>query len=445
MCRWILLLTIAIGFILVAQPRPSGGYSTEQRWPQVRQTLRYYVYPDLATKLRIGSGQQTIVTGQVRRSSDAWSVSSRLKLIHDNGSGMSRYVDGRDLNNPSTFGIAGPNPGANSAFLHLNTNIAFQWNTVGDMGPRYDDFGQQIGWIADVYKVALHEFGHWLMLNNAPSETWQHPHPNTDPLYPEANSVMWFDPSGSKSVLLMDDKEAATIMYGIETGFENSQFLGLLDSTGRNPSPSLSMNTASYQSSCSGSTGGTPDYWTYNSGTDGIPEAGPGKNRFMRFRGCAKSSTLLGKAYIPLASYDHVSGGGDSYGDNGGNPNCGYPCYVTIQAGMNLRWLQRNEEGCAVIVSFEFTDGTYLHSSHLGVRDTSGRTITPAGRCTYFPPGSSWFFVQVNFSQTENYSVVGKTIRRVLVVYDNTGRIRTERWRTYFDDVILGCDPPTCN
>jgi hypothetical protein len=413
-------IILAIVVIMLA-PGTSQAYSTRHRWPQTQRSVTYWVYTDLSDKLFPNGGSQagqTKVVNAIVDSAHQWNISSGFKF-HRTTSFVERHWDAYDLMQPNWFAIVIPTTSGGTNILTrartvFNNGPQFTWFTDGTMGPRSGG-----GWRADVYKVALHEWGHWIFLQDYPENVHNYPDPNNL----QANAVMWIDTNGAKPWLLIDDKEGAVMTYGIETGFSESQFLGLYP----NVPPSPNQNVGTYLDVvCGATTGGSPDYWTYNAGEDGIGELGNGKGRYMRFRGCAKSSSSVAKAYMTLAGNSHAPGG-DGPGAQGAS--CGFNCYQQIQSGMNLRWLQRNAQGCAAFISLEFTDGTFLHSSQYNVVDTAGRRLTAVDRCTHYPvgPPTGGYFIQIRFSGSENSTVLNKTIKRYIVVYDNTGNVKNER------------------
>lgn len=418
--RSAILLLSVITTLLIVNLGTTHAYSTQpgpKRWPQTTKSKTYYVQTNLWSLLGLPSSQQTTIINAISNARNQWNISSRMTFVRDpGGSSLPRYWTAGYINSSSTAAHVIFNPGTDEAYTVFNTHPAFTWYLNGTHGPRPGG-----GWNTDVYKVSLHEWGHWFSLQDYPSYTWLQTTGGT-----QANAMMWYDPHGSKTSLFTDDKAGATMIYGISTSFEVSQFLGLLNASGQNPVPMPANNVAAYAATCTAASSGNPDYWTYNAGTDGI-SASPGGGRFMRFRGCARSASLQARAYMFLASSTH-----DSSGHQGSA--CAANCYQKIQPGMSLQWLQRNQEGCAAIISLRFTDGTYLHD-YPAVADTSSRTVVPYLRCQYYPAGGGWYSVRVNIG--EYSALIGKTIDRYLVVYDNGATPKIEKWRIYFDDVRI--------
>jgi len=223
------------------------------------------------------------------------------------------------------------------------------------------------------------------------------------------------------SNLTIDDKEAATMEYGLWTHFEQSQFLGL--------SPNLPPAPASGITSYGSCASGTSDYWTYNAGTDGVPTS-PDGGRFMRFEGC---STAGGHAYMTIASKDQDNvGEKDTVTPPLTVPQCGTPCYFQIPTGRTttLSWWQYNVGHCVASLDPEFTDGTTLRDS--GLVDQNGVSVHSAQRnCVHYGQ-NNWFHVTVNLTP-----LAGKTVKRWSVGYDESYYNGSGNWRVYFDGIAI--------
>lgn len=109
---------------------------------------------------------------------------------------------------------------------------------------------------------------------------------------------------------------------------------------------------------------------------------------------------------------------------NSGGAQCGDPCYLKVRSGMVLTWEQYNVTQCTVSVDIEFSDGTTLRDS--GLTDSDGYDVHPQYRPCY----SGWHTVSINLSP-----LAGKTIRRILIAYDNPNGSST--WRSYVDDLKI--------
>lgn len=235
-------IALALAVLVASAPVQSAtAYSTALRWSQSTTQISYAINGSLSTALGL-PGQQATIETRIRDAAFQWNIASRLKMNNNipYSESVSR-VTSADLGSDDTVfaNVTWQLSGSSvvRAWTRFNTNSKFDWNTNGTMGLRGDGV-----WDADVFKVAVHEFGHWLALGDAPDEVWEG----------GFNAMMWFDPQGSKSSLFMDDKEGATMMYGLQTGFEVAQFLGLLP----NPAPvSPSVGVGAYNT-CSGN----PDY-----------------------------------------------------------------------------------------------------------------------------------------------------------------------------------------
>lgn len=364
------------------------AYSTGYRWPQGTSGIYFSVAPSLANSIGL-SGQQAAVEQAIQNAAAEWSKAARLSIVYNSGASYS--VTANWLSSTflgiTYYGTSGST--LQSVRTEMTTNSAWMPWHLNATQP-------------DVYKVMLHEFGHWLTLLDHPQNMW-------DGAY---GAVMWY--GAEKSALYIDDKEGATNMYGIWSKFEVSQYVGLYQVP-----PTYSIGVASF-----GNCGtGAPDYWTYNVSSEGIPSS-PSGGRVMRFRGCATSNgSTPNYAYLPLASYERDSNGEDT---SGPRSPCGSPCWMKITSGTHLRWEQYNATKCTVTFDLEFTDGSSLRDS--GLYDSAGRSVHPTNRTCVVTPQGSWYSVDIDLSP-----LAGKTIKRWLLVYDTP--LDSGTWRSYFDNV----------
>jgi len=254
------------------------------------------------------------------------------------------------------------------------------------------------GQTPDLYSVALHEFGHWLKLDDDPQKKYYVPGECS------GYGAVMMGGVGILNSLCTDDKEAANMMYGPDTRFEAGQYLGLYQT---NP---LHI-TGVQQFNCSS---GVPDYWTYSQGN--TPPSGG--SRSMRFSGCAiANGGDPNFAYMKLASANE-----DGNGKNGAP--CGAGCYLRVQSGMVLRWEQNNQYSCKVSLDIEFTDGSALRDQPLV--DNYGVSVHPAQRTCF----SGWRSISINLG-----SLVNKHIKHIFVVYDDPNG--SGQWRSWFDNIRI--------
>lgn len=364
----------------------ADAYTTGAYW-WTNSLFAFKVNQSLQSMLPGLAGQQASINQNIVNAAAEWNKASQFIFVNYSSMNCSFPSDGcfdAAVIEPYQWAVTSWH--ANSHILDHATvqfNKSFTWHLNGQE--------------PDIYRIALHEFGHTLTLLDNPSYTWGG----------SGQSVEWY--SGSKTGLYMDDKEGATMLYGPWTHFEVSEYLGLYQTL-----PFYESGVHSF-----GNCGtGYPDYWTYNPGSVGIPSS-PSGGRVMQFAGCAVSNgSSANYAYMPFAVSSHDS---PQYG---GGAQCGDPCYLKVRSGMHLSWEQYNVTQCTVSIDIEFLDGSSLRDS--GLSDTEGHSVHPQ----YRPCFSGWHSVDVNLS-----SLVGKTIRRILIVYDNPNG--TSTWRSYFDNLQI--------
>jgi hypothetical protein len=332
-------------------------------------------------------GQQAVIEQKIQDAAGSWNHVQWFEFLFNNTSctqfNYNVCVDAANLNNVGILAVTdwgNPPPPLtlNKANIVLNTQLA--WHVNGND--------------PDVYEVTVHEFGHVLGLYDFPDENW----PND-----AQDSPMWY--SGQKKLPYIDDKEATTMLYGIWTQFEVSQFLGL-----NNALPFYQQSVHSYSNCATG----YPDYWTYDP-----PVLSPNGGRAMRFSGCAVGNGASPNfAYMPIAVAEHD--GTALY--NPQVPACGNPCYLQVRNGLTLKWEQYNTSTCTVSIDLEFSDGTTLRDS--GLVDNFGVNVHPSQRTCF----AAWRSISVDLSP-----LAGKTIKRWLIAYDNPNASGT--WRSYIDNL----------
>ena len=283
-----------------------------------------------------------------------------------------------------TYTLANPTPGSISR-SYTRFNTYWTWHINDGQTP-------------DLYSVSLHEFGHWLKLDDDPQKKFYVPGECS------GYGAVMMGSVGILNGLCTDDKEAANMMYGPDTRFEVGQYLGLYQTT-----PLYPYGVQQY-----GCVAGNPDYWTYSQGN--TPPSGG--LRSMRFSGCAiANGTDPNFAYMKLASADE-----DGNGKNG--TPCGAGCYLRVQSGMYLRWEQNNQYSCKVSLDIEFTDGTALRDQSLV--DNYGVSVHPAQRTCFSGRRS----ISINLS-----SLANKHIKHIFVVYDDPAG--SGSWRSWFDNIRI--------
>lgn len=334
------------------------------------------------------AGNQSNIVQAIRDASNEWNKAAWFTFYSDTASCDSPSNDCWDAGDLGNLGPFAVTTYTQSGRILSNSYVKFNTRYVWHLD----------GTDPDIFEVALHEFGHMLDLDDNPSFTWGG----------SQQAVMWY--SGKRG-LYIDDKEGDTMLYGPWTQFEISQYLGLYQTL-----PFYMAEVHSFGNCGSG----YPDYWTYDRSAVGIPSS-PNGGRVMQFRGCAVSNgSSPNYAYMPFATSAEDSNGATT-------TKCGDTCYLNIQPGMMLSWQQYNVTQCTVTIDLEFSDGTTLRDS--GLRDTFGYSVHPQFR----PCFSGWQTFTVNLAPSSGPTLVGKTIRRILVAYDNPNGSGT--WRSYFDDL----------
>src|SRR5207248_8409763 len=99
--------------------------------------------------------------------------------------------------------------------MYFNTSASMRWNVNGD----WQDADPFAGGVrrADLYTVALHEFGHFIVLQDL-----NRLRPDLANLPWNRQAVMYWDGT-RKASLTEDDKEGATMLHGPRTGWEEDQ------------------------------------------------------------------------------------------------------------------------------------------------------------------------------------------------------------------------------
>lgn len=363
-------------------------------------------------------GQYNTISSKLQDAAFQWNIGSRPMFVLDNNSLnplRSGYFQNYGISGQTCYGVNGTqctdslnNGYIGAVMVKFNDNANIYWNFNGQASQRTTTTGYE-----DFFSIALHEFGHWLDLGDNPDNQYV------------VSSIMSYSTPRPFGSLGMDDKEGDSMMYGIFTGFEQSQHLGLLKNN-QNPVSASLLNVRPY-----GCGGGVPRYWTYNSGQDGIYTTAPGGNgspRFMKFEGCSVGS---GYAYMVLADAAH-NGTSDAPEVCPGTGRTG--CYQQINSSSKLRWLQYVPSGsstCTVSIDLEVSNGSTISTLRdSGATDQGGRSIHPAERSCNLWPRDQWLYFEVSLSP-----LAGKWITKWMVAYDNTKYGATGNWRIAIDDL----------
>jgi len=394
----VIFVMIAIVAVIAALQADAMAFTTNNRPAYGIKTMTYrfgYDNNDIMLNIMPGlGGRQSDIHAQISRSANEWSGISQLRFNlgstcssscggNSNWHWSAAYISNMGIY-AYTYQLANPTPGSITRIWTM-FNANHTWHISDGQTP-------------DLYSVALHEFGHWLKLDDDPQKKYYVPGECS------GYGAVMMGGVGILNSLCTDDKEAANMMYGPDTRFEAGQYLGLYQT---NP---LHI-TGVQQFNCSS---GVPDYWTYSQGN--TPPSGG--SRSMRFSGCAiANGGDPNFAYMKLASANE-----DGNGKNGAP--CGAGCYLRVQSGMVLRWEQNNQYSCKVSLDIEFTDGSALRDQPLV--DNYGVSVHPAQRTCF----SGWRSISINLS-----SLVNKHIKHIFVVYDDPNG--SGQWRSWFDNIRI--------
>lgn len=237
------------------------------------------------------------------------------------------------------------------------------------------------GWpsgTTEVQKVALHEFGHWLWLEDIYGPN----HGGGCPPYEQqhTDAVMY---NADRTDLTWDEHFGAMFLYGPDyRGFEPDW--GYWDQP-EGGSGGCSSGLSNCQAHRVTEENGVPVIWD-----NSVP--GMWSNKYLKVYGNPWGSGHQ-SAYMSL-----------------------FDVNLTIEPNMHLRWHQFFYWDPWISLDARFSDGTYLRDYYL--RDQNGYSIHPAERPYY--PGGQWLWFDVDLNQDSGYgSVVGKTITQLMVGYDH--------------------------
>jgi len=389
---YFLVLVLALIALLHQASAPAFAYITAQKWQNVA-SINYGIDPNLDANLITGA--TNIINENVHFQWDKASWFTRTQVAYDPNSNGITTLDLLRFPPPGCGGgmvpddpavtcneFAGPNTMLRSR-TYMNTSGSWIWNTSGTM------YCTNSPGSVDVRIVSLHELGHWSRLLH-------------DPAHQEA--VMWPDCiSNTKQVLWQDDdKQAVTQIYGPRTSWEPTvaYAIGL-------------VNTIDYSRSVAG----------YFNNNNPPPELGVRSQEFgvPVFTG-VQYEMLAGYAQAP---YSYIYNTLFTYANDNNPAPVGNRSYLTITAGMRVRWFEYNYQRSTMGIDFEMTDGSTLRNS--GLRDTNNVPVHPAGRGVY--PTGQWFYTEIDLSP-----LAGKTIQKWWIAYDNGNNGQTGQFRAYFDN-----------
>lgn len=278
--------------------------------------------------------------------------------------------------------------------VYLNSHSSYEWNTAGQMAiqsPNWNPWCFCYPIKIDFLSVVLHEIGHVMGLDHSNSST----------------AVMragWH----LDQTLTQDDKRGVTQIYGpytdFEAGYALNWFPGYVytDTFGLENVPAYGSGVSYPQLTRVGNETISP--YTVNAYSG---------NKQIKLYGVANNNYSY--AYMKL-----FSASDDELGSN--------LRHLTIKNGMTLSWYQFNHTQGRMSIDIDFTDGSTLRGS--GLTDQYYITVHPAGRGVYSP--GSWRYFTVNLS-----SLAGKTIRDVLIAYDNGNNGVKGDFRAYFDNIQI--------
>ncbi len=367
-----LAIPIALATLLLGGSN-TLAYHVGAKWQDTTSVL-YYIDPNLDSTLTSGA------SSSVEAAASKWNT-SRMILVrtyssHPNIISTANFTSSQPCYIADPYNTVGVNcVYANNTTISRNAiyfNTYYSWNTAGivDCGAKR--------W--DVMASALHEFGHSYELKDSPAG------------HPEA--VMSYRCSLLRD-LAEDDKNGATQIYGIRTGWEDGFALG-------------EINTIAYALNVRGYGGlSSPELGRRGTEFGATPVSG---NWMELLAGEALSSQAY--AYMRLFT---------SANDSGTQRN-----YLTIKPGMRLKWFQYNYQQRTMSVDFRMTDGSTLRDS--GLTTTSGLPVHPAWR--HNSPTRQWFFNEIDLSPLAN-----KTIDQWMIAYDNSQTGWQYVFRAYFDNV----------
>ena len=390
------LLSMCVLLVVVATSSrlPTAvAYESTTRW--INPKILYQLDPLLDARLNV-VGSHNLIKEAAARWNDSSGVNLTLAANYDaskpgaittanfEGSGecLPRYSN--DLSNTAY------------AVVCYDIPITFQkW--VFNISPRYvwHTDGTQHGFNAlgdnkshgDVLTIALHEFGHFLVLQDRPDN--------------HGEAIMWFDPNTARTELLEDDKQGATMLYGPYTGFEGRRPTGIL-------------NYSTYKANVAG-------YWGNNNPP---PELGPRGAEMGVTPSFGTSMELIAGTsqsptsyiYFKLFSIDMDSG---------------VDLGIAIPNDAHLSWCQYNwqQRTFSIDAYLQNPDGTITALRDFpNIVDQNGVRIHPAYRSAYRE--GQWFCFTFDLQPA-----AGRIVKHWYIAYDNRQTGWVGQFRGYFDSI----------
>lgn len=385
------LMVATVGIL----PRQAHAFSTGAKWRD-RRTLTFRIDPNLHTLLGFAYFDQ--VSTPIKAAAQTWNAVSPFTLNYS----------AEPFNSSSTLT---PNPGVTAANISLSDPcnpgtpqpsyiaVTCLFASPSEMSNAVLYFNTAKTWVNtlggtwDVQSTALHEFGHFLSLNDDP------------PGQPDA--VMT---EAIRRTLHEDDMQGAIQIYGPYTGWEGNQAQGIRD----RPTYADMTGVVGYSQAA----GSEPEIiaTTQDPATGVVPKNG---TRYAKFEGYAQGPSV---AWYNTLFHDET------------DPNQTLGNYLTIVPGMTLEWDQYNYQQSTISIDFAMTDETRLSTSN-NIVDANGISVHPASRGGYTT--GIWHHITVDLSP-----LTGKVIRRWMLGYDNSVSGQFGPFRVYFDNLKVTYSRP---
>lgn len=368
-------------------------------WDPALRNKVYTIDPNLDNLL---AGGVANTAAYVQEAANTWNKASAFTLQYIEGYNRDNvnisFVTAADLTNRGSndcmvddnrWGVACWNFDQNGNVIAAKTFF----NNTNDVPMIYNNQGlvQEANGRRDidVYALALHELGHFLLLGDHPAN------------HPEA--VMDFQ-RAYKPNLTNDDKQGATIFHGPYTSFEPNQAQG---------EPN---NRAAYQRAVTGYAGAPiPEMFSVPTDRGVAPQTGAWQQHI---------------AGISTSSYSYVYFTAFSWEDDSTGDPLQNRTIAQITNTTWLHWCQVNYQQATMSIDFEMDNGATLRDS--GLSDSRGIRAHPAASGVY---GTTRFCRDIDLS-----ALAGRRIIRWFIAYDSGADnfdIQNQQFRAYFDDLNL--------